>query len=166
MNILGVPIDLPTRVVGRALSDLGELARVARDVPSRLDDVQRRLDRALEVAETIDRRMERVLEIGERVDARAAAVLDLGERIDARGTAMVELGEQLLEVGTLANERAVLMTETAHEVAVRGAEVAAALPTLERAVAIATPLEGTVERLGRVVDRLPGSRVSKPADDG
>lgn len=151
MNVLGIPVDLPTRVIGRALSDLGDLARIAREVPSQLDDVQRRLDRALEVAETIDRRMERVLEIGERIDARADAVL--------------ELGEQLLEVGTLANERAVLMTEAAREVAVRGAEVAAALPTMERAVAIAQPLEGTVERLGRIVDRLPGSRIVKPADD-
>lgn len=151
MNVLGIPVDLPTRMIGRALSDLGDLARIAREVPSQLDDVQRRLDRALEVAETIDRRMERVLEIGERIDARADAVL--------------ELGEQLLEVGTLANERAVLMTEAAREVAVRGAEVAAALPTMERAVAIAQPLEGTVERLGRIVDRLPGSRIVKPADD-
>lgn len=151
MNVLGIPVDLPTRVIGRALSDLGDLARVAREIPSKLDDVQRRLDRALEVAETIDHRMERVLEIGERIDARADAVL--------------ELGEQLLEVGTLANERAVLMTEAAREVAVRGAEVAAALPTMERAVAIAQPLEGTVERLGRIVDRLPGSRIVKPADD-
>ena len=151
MNVLGVPIDLPTRVVGRALSDLSDLARVAREVPARLDEVQQRLDRALEVAETIDRRMELVLEIGERVDAHATAVLDLGE--------------QLLEVGTVANERAVEITDSAREVAVRGAEVAAALPMLERAVALAQPLEGTVERLGRIVDRLPGSRVAKPAED-
>ena len=151
MNILGVPIDLPTRVVGRALSDLGDLARVAREIPARLDEVQSRLDRALEVAETIDHRMERALEIGERVDAHATAVL--------------ELGEQLLEVGTVANEQAVLITESAREVAVRGGELVATLPTLERAVAIATPLEGTVERLGRIVDRLPGSRVAKPSDD-
>ena len=146
-----MPIDLPTRVVGRALSDLGDLARVAREIPSRLDDLQLRLDRALEVAETIDARMERALEIGERVDAHATAVL--------------ELGEQLLEVGTVANEQAVLITESAREVAVRGAEVAATLPTLERAVALATPLEGTVERLGRIVDRLPGSRAARPPDD-
>lgn len=165
MNVLGLPIDLPARAIGRALSDLGDLARVAREVPERLDDVQRRLDRALELAETIDRRMERALEIGERVDARAAAVLELGERIEERGTAMVELGEQLLEVGTLANERAVLMTDAAREVAIRGAEVAATLPTLERAVALAAPLEGTVERLGRIVDRLPGSRAGRPADE-
>ena len=67
-------------------------------------------------------------------------------------------------MGGVANEHAVAMTEAAREVAVRGAEVAAALPTLERAVAIATPLEGTVERLGRIVDRLPGSRATKPPD--
>ena len=30
------------------------------------------------------------------------------------------------------------------------------LPTLQRAVAIAEPMEGTVERLGRALDRMPG----------
>jgi hypothetical protein len=43
-------------------------------------------------------------------------------------------------------------------VAERGAEVAGALPVLQRAVGIAEPLEGAVERLGRMVDRFPGGR--------
>ena len=131
MNVLGVALNLP----GRVLSDLSDLARVARDVPARLDaidararEVQSQLDRALELAETMDRRLAHAIEIGENV----------------------------VEMGGVANKHAVAMTEAAREVAVRGAEVAAALPTLERAVALATPLEGTVERLGRIVDRIPG----------
>ena len=43
------------------------------------------------------------------------------------------------------------------------------LPTLQRAVGLAEPLEGAVERLGRVIDRLPGSarqrRAEQSADD-
>jgi hypothetical protein len=46
----------------------------------------------------------------------------------------------------------------AREVADRGAELAAALPVMQRAVEMAEPLEGVVERLGRVADRLPGAR--------
>ena len=132
MNVLGGALNLP----GRVLSDLSDLARVAREVPARLDaidararEVQSQLDRALELAETMDRRLAHAIEIGENV----------------------------VEMVGVANRHAVAMTEAAREVAVRGAEVAAALPTLERAVAIATPLEGTVERLGRIVDRLPGA---------
>jgi hypothetical protein len=45
----------------------------------------------------------------------------------------------------------------AGEVAQRGAQVAEALPYLERAVTMVEPLEGAVERLGRIVDRLPGA---------
>ena len=151
VNILGVPIDLPTRVVGRALSDLGDLARVAREMPARLDDLQRRLDRALEVAETIDRRMEPRWRS-------ASAWMPMRPPCSSWGSSCWRWER-------VANEQAVLITESAREVAVRGAEVAATLPTLERAVALATPLEGTVERLGRIVDRLPGSRAAKPADD-
>ena len=36
--------------------------------------------------------------------------------------------------------------------------LADALPALQRAVEIAEPLEGVVERVGRLADRLPGGR--------
>jgi methyl-accepting chemotaxis protein len=172
MNVLGVPIDLPARVVSRAVSDLGDLARAAQQVPDRLDAMDARaqaieaqLDRALEVAEEIDRRVGAVLDIGERMDQRAAAILEMGERMDAHATAMLDLGERLLAVGETANGHAVVVAERAEQVATRGAEVAAALPTLERAVALAEPLEGAVERLGRIVDRLPGSRSGRDQED-
>jgi type VI protein secretion system component VasF len=51
------------------------------------------------------------------------------------------------------------------EVADRGGEVARSLPSLaqmgESAQTLATaavPLQGAIERLGRIVDRLPGAR--------
>ena len=32
------------------------------------------------------------------------------------------------------------------------------IPTLERAIALASPLEGAIDRFGRFVDRLPGGQ--------
>ena len=132
MNVLGVALNLPARV----LSDLSDIARLAREVPERLDRIDAR-------ARAVENQIERALEVAEQMDRRLAHA--------------IEIGESVVEMGGVANKHAVAMTEAAREVAVRGAEVAAALPTLERAVAIATPLEGTVERLGRIVDRLPGA---------
>lgn len=40
------------------------------------------------------------------------------------------------------------------------------LPMLERLTDIAHPLEGTVQRLGRVVDRLPGGTTASRAATG
>jgi hypothetical protein len=60
---------------------------------------------------------------------------DLGQRVDQRGAEIVD--------------RANRVTET-------GAELIAVLPALERAVEMATPLEGAIDRFGRLVDRLPG----------
>lgn len=85
-------------------------------------------ERLNERAEAIIVRGDRVIEMGERLDARTEAILAQGERIEA----------------------------AAREVADRGAELTAALPVMQRAIEMAEPLEGVVERLGRVADRLPG----------
>ena len=69
-------------------------------------------------------------------------MVELGGRMEVHGEALLEIGARIAE---------------------RGGEIAAALPSLERAVAIATPLEGTVERLGRALDRIPGGR-ARPAE--
>jgi hypothetical protein len=50
----------------------------------------------------------------------------------------------------------VVIEHAAREVAKSGAVLAEALPTLQRGLEIAEPLEGVVERVGRIVDRLPG----------
>jgi hypothetical protein len=56
----------------------------------------------------------------------------------------VQTGEQLLT-------HAAQMTE-------RADNLLAAAAVLERGVAIVEPLEGVVQRLGRIADRLPGER--------
>ena len=83
-------------------------------------------------------------------------MIEMGERIEARGDAMVELGERMLAMGELVMERSVTIADRAKEVSDRGAEVVAALPMLQRAVSIAEPMEGAVERRGRSARPAPG----------
>lgn len=131
-------LALPPRLIGRALEDLTTLNRTGRD--------------AVRLLERLDDKAERILALGERIEARAATILELGERMDDRGAALLDLGERTVK-------EAVGVQERAEEISARAAEMIAVLPTLERAVALASPLEGAVERLGRVVDRLPGGEV-------
>jgi hypothetical protein len=145
VSLITLPIDL----IGRALEDVGAIARVARELPERLDTLEAR-------AEKVQEQLDRALAIGETIASNSAAMVELGQRIEARGESMVELGERMIVLGDTVLERSVVISDRAKEVADRGAEVAAALPVLERAVSMATPLEGTVERLGRALDRLPG----------
>jgi hypothetical protein len=62
-------------------------------------------------------------------------VQELGERIDVRGAEIVDRASGVVETAT---------------------ELITVLPTLERALQMATPLEGAIDRFGRLVDRLPG----------
>ncbi|MBV8942247.1 MAG: hypothetical protein JO240_10980, partial [Solirubrobacterales bacterium] len=45
---------------------------------------------------------------------------------------------------------------SAGRLAETGSELIAVLPALERAMEMASPLEGAIDRFGRLVDRLPG----------
>ena len=128
-------LRLPPLALLRALDDLHTLAGVGTQLMERADAA---------------------VELLERIDARADEILALGASIDARGQSIVELGGQLHALGSEIHSQGVLIEERAAEVAVRGQELVATLPTLEAAVALVTPLEGAVERLGRMVDRLPG----------
>ena len=145
MSVFTLPIDLVTR----ALDDLGAIARVARELPERLDTLEAR-------AEKVQEQLDRALGIGETIADNSAAMVELGRNIEARGEAMVDLGERMIVLGNTVLDRSNVIADRAKEVADRGADVAAALPVLERAVSMASPLEGTVERLGRALDRLPG----------
>jgi hypothetical protein len=147
MSLITLPIDL----ISRALDDVGAIARVARELPERLDTLEARADKVQE-------QLDRALTIGETIADNSAAMVELGQSIEARGEAMVDLGERMIVLGNAVLERSAVISDRAKEVADRGAEVAAALPMLERAVSMASPLEGTVERLGRALDRLPGGR--------
>lgn len=139
------PLVVPPRLLLRALDDLHTLAQA---VP-----------RVLDLGE-------RILDLGERIDDRAEAILELGSRIDRQGEALVALGGEMQDLGGRVLGQGDLIEQRAREVADRAAQVIAALPLLERAVALGEPLEGTVERLGRMVDRLPGGPLSRrrPSD--
>ncbi len=156
MGLLTLPIELPARIARRAYEDLGSIAEVARELPARLDALDAR-------AASVQDQLDRALILGEAIERNAAAVIEMGERIEARGDAMVELGERMLAMGELVMERSLTIADSAKEVSDRGAEVVAALPMLQRAVSIAEPMEGAVERLGRALDRLPGGR-TRPTD--
>ena len=140
---------LPPRLLMRALDDLHEIAVAARDIGPRLgtlqdraDSIEEQLGEAIEIARAIEARGREAIEMAERIDARALAILDLADRVDERASEIMA--------------EAKIIQLTASEVALRGAQVADALPLLQRALEIAEPLESTVERLGRLVDRLPG----------
>jgi hypothetical protein len=135
-------VKLPPLALLRAFDDLHTLAQVGTELMNRLDDLESRADDAVELLE--------------RIDARADEILALGASIDARGQQIVDLGERLHALGSEVHAQGILIEQRAAEVAIRGEELVATLPTLEAAVALVTPLEGAVERLGRMVDRLPG----------
>jgi len=99
-----------------------------------------------------------IAEAARRLPAIEAALIERFDRLEDRANAIEQLGEQMLAQGDVLAERA-------REVTVAGAELAAAFPTLERTAQIGEtlaqavePLQGAAERLGRVVDRLPGGQ--------
>jgi phage shock protein A len=152
------PLLLGPRLALRALDDFHTIAEAAGQLASTLQALERRADRietqlaiVIDVARQIEERGEEAIAAAERIDKQARAALRLAARVD----------ERVLEV-LAASET---ISERALEVAARGAEVASALPLLERALELAEPLEGAVERFGRIVDRLPGAVVRGRARD-
>jgi hypothetical protein len=143
------PLLLPPRLLFRALDDLHTIALAA----SRLEDIEQRIDNRLAEAVALG---ERIAELGEGVDGRLAAVLDKAEQVDARLGEVTALGDRVEGridevLGTAAR-----LDLAARDLADSGRQLAEALPILARAAQMAEPLEGAVERLGRIVDRLPG----------
>lgn len=164
----------PLRLTLRALDDLHAIALTGADLGRRLSLLEERFDRiegelgeAIGVARQIDGRAAEVLgfaddalELGRRIDARAGALLALGERVDVRAGAIIDLGAHVEALIGAMVEEAKLIEAAAQQVAATGAEVATALPLLHRAIEMTEPLEGAVERIGRIVDRLPGGRAA------
>lgn len=173
------PLLLPPRLVLRALDDLHTIAVAA----GRLEQVEARLDErlaaVLELGERVeqlgalvderivqvDARAAELIDLGDRVDHRAGELIDLGGRVDERAGGLLGAAERvegrlggLLELGDRVDEileQGRRVEEVAARVAERGGQIAEAMPVLQRAVEMAVPLEGAVERLGRIVDRLP-----------
>jgi hypothetical protein len=156
VRVLGFPLESPQVIVNRALTDLGAVARMARTAPAQLERIAELGEEmagigrgVLVIAERLDQRADAALALGERLDARAAELLDLGremerlgKRVDKRGAEIIESGEEIVA--------------SAASVAETGSELIRMLPTLQRAIEMASPLEGAIDRVGRLVDRLPG----------
>ena len=138
-----LPFTLPARLVTQALDDLHAIAEAAR----RLPEIEARLT---EQFETLNAQAQQIAELGERFLERTQAFDRQAERLIDQGERLYDKSEQMLTQ----TERVIA---SAQEVAVRGAEVAAALPHLQQLASTAEPLQGTIERFGRFVDRLPGA---------
>jgi hypothetical protein len=149
VRVLGFPIESPPTVVNRVLSDLGAVARLARSAPAKLD-------RVLELGEEMVEIGRGVLEIAERLERRAQAAMLLGERLEAQATELLELGQGMHELGEQIDDRGAEIVDAARRVSDTGSELITVLPAFERALEMATPLEGAIDRFGRLVDRLPG----------
>jgi hypothetical protein len=106
------------------------LLQAAIEMPARLQELD---ERAARMQDQLDR----ALALGETIAANTAAMVEMAERVEARGESMMDLGERMLALGNAVSEQS---------------------EAIIRALAIATPLEGTVERLGRALDRLPGGK--------
>jgi hypothetical protein len=137
------------------VSDVTGAARLARDAPAQLE-------RVLELGEEIVAIGRQMLEIAERLDQRAGAIMVLGERLDRRAEEVLELGADVAATGAQINERGAEMVAGASQIVETGAELVAVMSTFERAVEMTTPLEGAIDRFGRLVDRLPGGGTRRP----
>ena len=177
VRVPGLPIDSAHSVFGRAAFDLAAIARFARSAPAQLErilqlgeEVTSIAHRVLEVTERLDRRAETLVALGERIetradailtlgellDARAAGVLEVGERLDQRAEGLIKVAEQMRDIGERVDARGGEIVETAAQVGDTSHELIGMLPALERAAEMATPLEGAIDRFGRLVDWLPG----------
>jgi hypothetical protein len=126
---------LPARVIVQALDDLHAIAEAARRLPA----IEATLTEQFQI---LNRQTERIIELGQRLHERGGELLVHSDRLHMRSEEVLAESERV--------------RASAHEVAVRGAEVAAALPALQQIVTTTEPLQGAIERFGRMVDRLPG----------
>jgi hypothetical protein len=185
LRLLGLPIEPPQAVVNRLLSDLGAVARLARAAPAQFDRLleigeemvdightvlavierlDARAEAIMELGERLDARAEAIMELGERLDTRAEAIMLLGERLDARAGELVQAGTDMREAGERIDVRGAEIVESASRVVETGSELITVLPAVERALQMATPLEGAIDRFGRLVDRLPGGGTRRRTD--
>ena len=130
MSLLTQPFELSARLLQRVVDDVGAIAAASRELPARMQELD---ERAARMQDQLDR----ALDLGEKIAENTAAMVAMAERVESRGDSMVELGERMITLGNAVTEQS---------------------QSIAKALTIATPLEGTVERLGRALDRLPGGR--------
>jgi hypothetical protein len=165
LRLIGLPLGSSQAIVNRVLSDLAAIARVARHAPGQLDRMVELGEEiatigrsVLMIAARLDGRAGAILELGAQLDDRAGAILELGARLEGRTIELIELGTRMHELGDRVDVRGAEVANQAGAVVETATELIAVLPTLERALQMATPLEGAIDRFGRLVDRLPGGR--------
>ena len=160
MRVLGIPVISPVTAGERMVSDTRAVIRMARAAPAQLD-------RVLELGEEIAQTSRAALLVAERLDQRAQVFVELAERLDARAEELLMLGRDLRQLGRQVDDRGAEIIDRAGQVVETGSELIAVLPALERAIEMATPLEGAIDRFGRLMDRLPGGtarRRDEPPD--
>jgi hypothetical protein len=144
----------PLTLAGRVISDVGAVVDFVRWAPSRID-------RALELAEELTEIGATVTAVAERFDRRFEEMTTLGRDLDRRLAELIALGESIRDLGDRFDARGGELVERANRVAETGEELIASLPAFERAVEMATPLEGAIDRFGRFVDLLPGGSAAR-----
>jgi hypothetical protein len=171
VRLLGLPIESPPALVNRAVADLAAVARLARAAPERLDRLLTLAEeiaaighRALDIAERLDQRAEAVLTLAERLDRRTGKIMALGERLDEKAADLVDMGARIRDAGSVIDARGAEIVDRATKVVETGSELITVLPALERALEMTTPLEGAIDRFGRLVDRLPGGPARRRAE--
>lgn len=147
-------VQTPFDVVKRALVDLAAVERLVRGAPAQINSM-------LGLGEEIVAIGYRVLEIFERLDERAESMGELGERLDERAGQLIAVGEQMSTMGDHIDQRGSEIVASAELVSQTAHELMLVLPTLERALDLATPLEGAIDRFGRFVDRFPGASTTR-----
>ena len=157
------PLDLliPPRLILRAADDLHRLVDLGERAMSQLERLEQRADRILALGESIEGQANQIIGMGDRIGGQAEQIIGMGDRIDVRGAEITDLGARLEALGREMLAQGVVISQRADAVSARAADLVDALPTIEQAVTMVSPLEGAVERLGRTIDRLPGGRTRR-----
>lgn len=148
---------MPWRVAGRIVADFDAVVRFARVAPAQIE-------RGLELAEAIADTVAALASAADGFDQRFKAAIALGDQLDGRIAELIALGASIRDLGYRFDERGGELVERANRVAETGEELIAVLPAFERAVEMAAPLEGAIDRFGRLVDRLPGGTARRRAE--
>lgn len=150
MRLPAVSVLVPQRLAPRIVADLLAVERLIRTAPDQMS-------RIIRLGEELVAIGDRVLEIAERLDERAESIGQLGDRLDRRAAELISVGGRMSAMGDQVDERGAEIVASAAQVSQTAHELMLVLPTLERALDLATPLEGAIDRFGRFVDRFPGA---------
>jgi hypothetical protein len=154
MRVLGIPIDTPQAIVTRAVNDIQTIEQLLRSVPGQID-------RGLSLGQELVDIGHRILVIAERLEQKAERMDQLGQQLDHKASQLLMLGEDMRNLGGKIDATGGQIVDQAQQVVSTASEVITMLPALERALELASPLEGAIDRFGRMVDRFPGASTSR-----